>query len=84
MAKMKEEFDMKRFGLACGIISGIWLLLLSLMGKGALVTLIADIFPGYALGGMGAVIGLIYGIIVFGVTGYLFAWIYNYLKGKIK
>ncbi|MBD3263118.1 hypothetical protein GF374_01935 [Candidatus Woesearchaeota archaeon] len=80
----KGDFDPQRFGLACGIVSGVWLLILAMMGKGTLVTLLADLFPGYAVGGMGGVIGLVYGIIVFGITGYIFAWVYNYLKGKIK
>ena len=78
------DLDEKRFGLACGIISGIWLFVLALMGKGVIVTLFADLMPGYGLGVMGAVVGLIYGIIVFGITGYAFAYVHNYLKGKIK
>ena len=79
------DFDPKRFGLACGLVIGAWLLVLALIPQGqSIVILLSALFSGYTAGGMGAIIGLIYGIIVGGVTGYAFAWVHNYLRGKIK
>ena len=83
MAKY-AELDPKRVGLSCGIISGIWLLLLALLGVTEVTSLIGSIFPGYAATGPGSIYGLVYGIIVFGATGYAYAYLYNYLKGKLK
>lgn len=78
------DLDPKRFGLACGIISGVWLLILALVPQGKpFVDIIGSLFSGYVMGGMGAIVGLIYGIIVCGITGYAFAWTHNYLKKKI-
>lgn len=78
------DIDPKRVGLACGILSGIWLLLLALLGRTEITDIIGSIFPGYAATGAGAVYGLVYGIIVLGATGYAYAYLYNYLKGKLK
>lgn len=78
------DLDPKRFGLACGIIGGVWLLIVAFMNNITLVSLYASLFPGYTIGGIGAIKGLIYGLIVGGIAGYAFAWVYNYLKGKIK
>jgi len=83
MAKYMD-LDPKRFGLAFGIVGGIWLLILALMGNVTWVSLYASLFKGYNIGGIGAIYGLIYGIIVGGIFGYLFAYTHNYLKGKIK
>lgn len=83
MAKY-ADLDPKRFGLACGIITGVWLLILALINNITIVGIVASLFPGYNVGGMGAVYGLIYGLIVGGLTGYAFVWVHNYLKGKIK
>lgn len=77
-------FDPQRFGLAKGILCGIILFVLAMSGKGGqFVALIAGIFPGYNATLMGAIIGFIYGLIAAGICGYIFASLYNYLKGKV-
>ncbi len=73
--------DVKAFAIAAGVTCGIGCLVLgwlAMFGTGVeFVELLASFYIGYKPTFFGAVIGGIYGLIDGGVTGALFAWIYN-------
>lgn len=81
------KLDPKAFGLACGIIWGAMMALMTvlnlLLGSGYALDMLlvfAGIYPGYSITWLGAVLGAIYGFIDGFVGGWLFAWLYNRLN----
>ena len=78
----KDGFNPKAFGLACGILWGVIVLIMTLIasftayGAGFLV-LLESIYPYYVISIPGAIIGLIYGFIDGFIGGAIFAWLYN-------
>lgn len=78
----KGGFNPKAFGLACGILWGIIVFIMTLIasytayGSGFLVIL-ESVYPYYLISIPGAFIGLIYGFIDGFIGGAVFAWLYN-------
>lgn len=75
-------------GLALGgaIFLGVYLFLLALLAgwgvrflwvSNELVEMFGTVYPGYAVGPSGAVIGLLYGAFCGGVCGAIIAWLHN-------
>ncbi len=89
MAKRKRAasapakgFDVKAFGLACGVLTGAVMLIMTLIASftgygGAFLALMESIYPYYVISIPGAFIGLIYGFIDGFIGGAIFAWLYN-------
>lgn len=77
----------RKFGLAAGIIGGIWMFLFTLYAMytnfgGGLAMIMADLYPGYGISWVGALVGLIYGFIDSFVVVGIFALIYNGLTWR--
>jgi len=76
--------DACKFGLAGGIISALFMLLLALcagfagLGSGMLDTL-STIYVGYKAGVLGGAVGALYGFIEGFLSFYLIAWVYDRL-----
>ena len=60
-----------------------WWLILTGNEEGP-TTLFERIYIGYSYTPLGSVIGAAYGFVDFGITGALFAWLYNLINKKIK
>lgn len=76
------------FGLACGILWGIGVLLMGLLaamtGYGiAFVDFLGDFYRGYDPTPMGSFIGLLWGFADGALGGVIFSWLYNSLVGKL-
>ncbi len=75
----------KNFGLACGII---WSVLVLIMGwaaawigwTDAMVEIFASIYIGYSASFLGAIIGAIWAFFDGFIGGYIFVWLYNKLN----
>jgi len=80
-----QKLNAVKFGLACGIVSGVFIALTTLFSLYGYATLwgnlIEDIygFMGYSISWIGVLIGAIYGFIDGFVMTSIFAWIYNKL-----
>lgn len=82
--KTEPVLDATRFGLAGGILWGLFLLVFTFIAffTGYWMTLmkaITYLYPGYKVTVFGAFIGLLWGFVDGFICGYLFAWIYNKL-----
>lgn len=79
------ELDKKALGLACGLLWGCGLALVTLLvlirGGGEHLALLARFYPGYSVSGLGVVLGLVYGFVEGFVGGWLVAWLYNRFAG---
>jgi hypothetical protein len=78
------RFDIKAFGLACGILWGLTVLLatLWLMAFGFEGTFIRNLdhfYFGYSFSLLGSVIGAVWGFVDGLIGGAIFAWLYNKL-----
>jgi len=84
------KLNAKAFGLAAGIFWGLGLGLLTLIsiitgGFGnTLLYPITELYIGYEVSYLGALIGLIYGFVDGFIGCYIFAALYNLLAGKKK
>lgn len=81
------KLDIKAFALACGIIWGLGVFLLTwwviaFEGASGDRTLIGLVYRGYSLSPAGSVVGLVWGFFDGVVGGALFAWLYNLLAGR--
>lgn len=81
------KFDVKAFALACGIIWGLSLFLLTwwviaFEGASGNTTPIGLVYRGYAISPAGSVIGLAWGFLDGVIGGAVFAWLYNRLAGQ--
>lgn len=80
-----NKLNAAKFGLAGGIISAIFVLVISIAGRYGLffhwLILIENIygFLGYSISLIGMTLGMIYAFIDGFVMTWLFAWIYNKL-----
>jgi len=76
------KLNVKAFGLACGIIWSLAMLILGLVnmvsswGSG-LVQLMSTLYPGYTATFLGSIIGAAWGFVDAGIGGVLLAWLYN-------
>jgi len=81
------KLDIKAFALACGIIWGLGLFLLTWWiiafdGSTGEPTLIGRLYRGYTISATGSVIGLVWAFFDGLIGGALFAWVYNKLTAS--
>ncbi|RME35057.1 MAG: hypothetical protein D6786_03100 [Gammaproteobacteria bacterium] len=81
------KLDIRAFALACGILWGLGLFLLTWWiiafdGATGEVTLIGRLYRGYTISPTGSVVGLVWGFFDGLIGGALFAWLYNRLRGS--
>ncbi|MBU2646742.1 bacteriophage holin [bacterium] len=81
------KLNIKAFSLACGIIWGLGLFVLTwwiiaFEGSTGDPTLIGHLYRGYTVSPMGSLIGLSWGFVDGLVGGLVFAWLYNSLAGR--
>ncbi len=81
------KLNVKAFGLACGLLVGVglflvtwWIILFS--GVTHEVTFIGKVYRGYTISPLGSVIGLAWGLADGFIGGAIFAWLYNLFVGK--
>jgi hypothetical protein len=70
------------FGMTCGVglwVATAWLVIRGGHNIGAHLGLLRFYFPGYSVTWPGAFLGLVYGFLAGGLTGYVLASIYNRL-----
>lgn len=80
------KLNVKAFALACGIIWGLGLFILTwwiIAFDGAMgePTLIGKCYRGYTISPIGSVIGLAWGSVDGLAGGAVFAWLYNVIAG---
>jgi hypothetical protein len=80
------KLNVKAFALACAILWGFGLFLLTwwiiaFYGATGEVTLIGRLYRGYTISPIGSLIGLVWGFVDALVGGAIFAWLYNRLAG---
>ena len=81
------KLDVKAFGIACGLIWGIGLLVLTwwiiaFEGQTGEMTFIGHVYRGYTISAGGSLIGMCWGLVDGFVGGIVFAWLYNRLAAK--
>jgi len=79
------KLNIKAFALACGLIWGLGLFLLTwwiiaIEGITEEVTFIGRIYRGYSITPLGSFIGLIWALIDGAIGGAIFAWLYNLIS----
>lgn len=77
------------FALACGLIWGLGLFLLTwwvILWEGATgeQTFLGMVYRGYSISPLGSVCGLVWGFADGGIGGAIFAWLYNLLADRLK
>jgi hypothetical protein len=83
------KLNVKSFALTCGLFLGFGILFLTLWyilfeGANGHVTFIGKIYRGYNISLSGGLIGLVWGFFDGLISGFIFAWLYNLLAGKLK
>lgn len=84
------KLNAKALGLTSGIFWGIGLALLtviSLLSGGyasQFLAVVADVYPGFEVSYMGALVGLLYGFVDGFICCYIFGFLYNLLTDKLK
>jgi len=83
------KFNIKAFGLTCGLIWGLGLFaltwwIMAFDGATGDITLIGRVYRGYSISPVGSLIGLGEAFIDGLIGGLIFAWLYNLLAGKFK
>lgn len=83
------KLDVKAFGLACGLVWGLGLFLLTwwiIAFEGATgdATFIGRLYRGYSITPFGSLIGLAWAFVDGLIGGLIFAWLYNLLAEKSK
>ena len=78
------KLNVKAFGLACGLVWGLGLFLLTwwilaFEGNSAGPTFIGRIYRGYTITPVGSMVGLVWGFLDGWIGGLIFAWVYNLL-----
>lgn len=81
------KLNIKAFALACGLIWGLGLLVLTwwiiaFEGATGEVTLIGKVYRGYSISPLGSVAGLVWGFFDGLIGGAIFAWLYGLLLPK--
>lgn len=77
--------DAKKLGVAGGILSGLFMLVFTLIsvftGYGHdWFAHLSSIYPGYSVSVVGSLVGLVYGFIDGFVCLFLLGWLYNKVK----
>lgn len=78
------KLNAKALALASGILWGLGMALLTALSMmngyaGQFLNLMAGVYPGYTISGIGIVVGAIYGFLDGFIGCYIFAWLYNKL-----
>ena len=76
------KLNVKAFALACGLIWGIGLFVLTwwiilFEGSTGQATFIGQVYRGYEISALGSVIGLVWALVDGLIGGAIFAWLYN-------
>ena len=82
------KLNVKAFALACGLVWGLGLFLLTwwiILFDGATgeITTIGRIYRGFNISPVGSLIGLIWALIDGTIGGAIFAWLYNLVAARI-
>jgi hypothetical protein len=82
------KLNVGAFALACGLLWGIGLFLITwwIIATGDATsepTFLGRIYLGYRLDAVGSVIGLVWGFVDGLIGGAVFAWLYNWLAGRV-
>ena len=80
------QLNVKAFALACGLIWGLGLLVLTwwiilLDGPSSDPTFISRLYRGYTITPVGSLIGLAWAAVDGAIGGAVFAWLYNRFAG---
>jgi len=72
----------RKLALAGGILWGFCIFICTILAiyfgyATQFLTIMADIYPGYTITGIGSVVGLLYGFVDGFIALYLLAWLYN-------
>ncbi len=81
------KLNIKAFTLACGLVWGIGLLLITwwimlMDGASGEITFIGKVYRGYSISMGGSLIGLFWGLIDGAIGGAILASVYNYFAGR--
>jgi hypothetical protein len=81
------KLNVKAFALACGLMWGIGLFLMTwwviiFEGASREGTVFGHVFRGYSLTASGSIIGLIWGLVIGAILGAVLAWLYNKMIGR--
>jgi hypothetical protein len=81
------KLNIKAFGLTCGILWGLAVLLSTYWiiiscSPGNTLALLNKFYFGYSVSWLGGIIGLIWGFVDGFIGGALFAWLYNKLAAN--
>lgn len=75
------KLRVRAFGLATGVVSGLFVLFLTMVslwfGRGETIDALVVPFPGFSRSVGGAIVGLIWGFVDGFIGGSLLAWLYN-------
>jgi hypothetical protein len=79
---LEMKLSVKAFALACGLIWGLSLFLLTWWiiafdGATGEITLIGRLYRGYNISPLGSIVGLIWAFVDGLIGGAVFAWLYN-------
>ncbi|MCF7794063.1 MAG: bacteriophage holin [Candidatus Cloacimonetes bacterium] len=81
------KLNVKAFGLTCGLIWGLGLMIITwwiILWDGSMTasTFLGRVYRGYNFTFLGSIFGLIWGFFDGLIGGIIFAWLYNKLSGK--
>lgn len=83
------KLNVKAFALACGILWGLGLFLLTWWviafdGATGEATMIGRVYRGYSISPLGSVLGLLWAFADGLIGGAVFAWLYNVIASRIS
>ena len=83
------KLNTKAFALACGLVWGIGLMLITwwimlMDGTTGEITFIGKVYRGYSISLGGSFMGLVWGLIDGAIGGAILAGIYNYFVGRFS
>jgi hypothetical protein len=83
------KLNIRAFGLACGLVWGFGLFVLTWWimafdGATGEITMIGRLYRGYSITPVGSLIGLAWALADGLIGGLIFAWLYNLLAGKLR
>jgi len=83
------KLNVKAFALTVSLVWGIGLFLLTWWiiffdGATGEVTFIGHIYRGYNISPAGSVVGLVWALIDGLIGGAIFAWLYNFIAGRLS
>ena len=86
---MKNGLNARAFGLSAGIIWGLCIFIMTFFafftGYGFdFMNAISKLYIGYTVSIFGAFVGAVYGFVDAFIAFYIFAWLYNFIRKKLK